>query len=168
MEWTGDIREIFRWIKSYKYIWIVLLIGILFMVIPEDRSKQPQSQASLPPEVTSENLQEQLGQLLSKLEGAGKVQILLTEAVGKQTVYELQQEKRNDAEYSELRSEAMILEGADGGEYGLVSRTDPPQYLGAVVLCQGADSARVRLAIVDAVSAATGLGADKISVCKMK
>jgi stage III sporulation protein AG len=43
-----------------------------------------------------------------------------------------------------------------------------PQYLGAIVVCQGADRSDVRLAIVEAVSALTGLGADKISVLKMK
>lgn len=168
MEWTGNIREIYRWIKTYRYIWIILLIGILFMVIPDEGSKRSSQQTAAIPESVSENLQEQLSQILSKLEGAGKVQVLLTEAAGKRTIYEVQQETRKDTESSELRSEVMILEGSDGGEYGLVSRIDPPQYLGAVVLCQGAESAKVRLAIVDAVSAATGLGADKISVWKMK
>jgi stage III sporulation protein AG len=36
------------------------------------------------------------------------------------------------------------------------------------VVCQGADDPVVKLLIVDAVSKVTGLGADKISVMKMK
>ena len=43
-----------------------------------------------------------------------------------------------------------------------------PEYLGAVVVCQGANDVQVRLAVVEAVSKVTGLGADKISVLKMK
>lgn len=39
---------------------------------------------------------------------------------------------------------------------------------GAVVVCAGADSARVRLAVTNAVSAYTGLGSDKITVMKLK
>ena len=39
---------------------------------------------------------------------------------------------------------------------------------GAVVVCDGADSAVVRLEVTDAVMAYTGLGGDKISVMKMK
>lgn len=39
---------------------------------------------------------------------------------------------------------------------------------GAVVVCAGAESARVRLAVINAVSAYTGLGSDKITVMKMK
>ena len=53
-------------------------------------------------------------------------------------------------------------------ESGLIRQINPPAYLGAIVVCQGADNNTVRLAIVEAVSRATGLGADKISVLKMR
>ncbi|MGN1002105.1 MAG: hypothetical protein ACI4PC_04985 [Oscillospiraceae bacterium] len=39
---------------------------------------------------------------------------------------------------------------------------------GAVVVCQGCDSAKVRLDVTNAVMAYTGLGSDKISILKMK
>lgn len=39
---------------------------------------------------------------------------------------------------------------------------------GAVIVCDGADSAAVRLYVTDAVTAYTGFGSDKISVMKMK
>ena len=38
---------------------------------------------------------------------------------------------------------------------------------GAAVVCEGADDARVRLAVVNAVSAYTGLGSDRITVFTM-
>ena len=50
----------------------------------------------------------------------------------------------------------------------VVTKTKSAPYLGAVVVCDGADSATVRLRIMQAVSALTGLGSDKISVIKMK
>lgn len=40
--------------------------------------------------------------------------------------------------------------------------------VGAVVVCQGADLAQVRLNVTNAVSSYTGLGCDKITVLKMK
>jgi len=49
-----------------------------------------------------------------------------------------------------------------------VQQVNPPTYLGAVIVCQGADSASVRLAIVSAVGSVTGLSTDKITVLKMK
>ena len=39
---------------------------------------------------------------------------------------------------------------------------------GAVVVCQGADDAQIRLNVTNAVAAYTGLGSDKITVMKMK
>lgn len=39
---------------------------------------------------------------------------------------------------------------------------------GAVVVCEGAEEARVKLCVTNAVSAYTGLGSDKIRVVKMK
>lgn len=168
MEWSETIRELWSRIAKMRSFWLILLVGVLCMVLPQKQQEPGASATAGPPQPVKASLQDQLGEILCKLDGAGKVQVLLTEAAGQQTIYETRQEKREDTESRELHSETMILEGADRGEYGLVSRVDPPRYLGAVVLCQGADSASVRLAIVDAVSAATGLGADKISVWKMK
>ena len=169
MEWTADTAAIGRWIKKYRYVCLILLVGILFLLFP-DESWEPDAATAYPAEAEKEKegLQEQLTQLLSHLEGAGKVQVLLTEAAGSQTHYETIQDRSRDGTSEELRTETVILTGSDRTESGLVRRVDPPTYLGAVVLCQGADRASVRLAIVDAVSAATGLGADKISVLKMK
>jgi hypothetical protein len=40
--------------------------------------------------------------------------------------------------------------------------------MGAIVVCQGADSPSVKLAITQAVAKITGLGTDEICVLKMK
>ena len=40
-------------------------------------------------------------------------------------------------------------------------------YTGAVIVCEGADRAEARLRVINAVSAFTGLGTDKIIVEKM-
>ena len=62
----------------------------------------------------------------------------------------------------------MIVSDSARAESGLVQQILPPTYQGAVILCQGADSAAVRLALIEAVSNATGLSSDRISVLKMK
>ena len=41
-----------------------------------------------------------------------------------------------------------------------------PVFQGALVVCEGADQAQVRLAMTQAVSALTGLGTDRITICK--
>ena len=45
-------------------------------------------------------------------------------------------------------------------------QTVAPQFRGALVVCPGGDDPQVRLAVMEAVSAVTGLGSNHISVCK--
>ena len=61
-----------------------------------------------------------------------------------------------------------VIISSNREESGLIQQIHPPIYQGAIILCQGADSAAVRLSIVDAVANVTGLSTDKITVLKMK
>ena len=40
-----------------------------------------------------------------------------------------------------------------------------PSFRGALVVCPGGDDPQVQLAITQAVSALTGLGSDRITIC---
>jgi stage III sporulation protein AG len=64
--------------------------------------------------------------------------------------------------------ETVLSDSGSGLETPLVVQETYPVYQGALVLCQGADNAAVRLDIVSAISGLTGLGADKITVIKME
>jgi len=169
MDWISDTTAIKGYLKKYKWAVLVLCVGILLMLLPESNSDpetlEPVSEI---PVQSQMNLQEELAQILSQLEGAGNVRVLLTESMGSQTLYQTDQMRSGDQDTADIRSETVILTEADRSEAGLVKRVDPPQYLGAIVLCQGAGNASVRLAIVDAVGTVTGLRSDQISVWKMK
>lgn len=169
MEWITDTSAIRNSIKKYRWVLLVLLVGFLLMLFPGEKTIQQSTPSSKEKaEPIQPGLAEKLEQILSQLDGAGKVRVLLTEESGQQTIYQTERNDRRTGESEEIRRDTVILTQADRSQAGLVTRVDPPRYLGAVVLCQGADKATVRLAIVDAVSTATGLGSDKISVWKMK
>lgn len=155
-----------QFLARYKYILLIFVVGIVLMLLPTDSKKTVQQPTQVQQQTESVRLEEQLSELLSQLAGAGKVQVLLTEATGQQTIY---QENRETNQQSETeKNSTVILSSSTRGQEGLVSQINPPTYLGAVVLCQGADLPSVRLAITEAVSNATGLGYHKISVLKMK
>lgn len=63
----------------------------------------------------------------------------------------------------EARVEAILSQMQGVGEVDLLLSEE-----GAVVVCQGADSAGVCLQITQAVRCYTGLGADKVEIFKMK
>lgn len=148
--------------RKYRYVLLVVLAGILLLLLPTGSAEE--SQALQPQSQTQTELQEELAELLCHLEGAGKVRVLLTEAKGAQTLYQSDEDTRSDS----AKTDTVLITGSDRIQTGLVKRVDPPTYQGAVVLCQGAERASVRLAIVQAVANATGLPSNKISVLKMK
>ena len=140
------------------------------MLLPTGEKKQQQAAQMPQAEATQQvqTLQEQLSALLSQMEGAGKVQVLLTLASGEKTLYQTNEDSVTASQSETKRTDTVILTDSNRNEAGLVRQVDPPTYLGAVVLCQGAENSAVRLAITEAVSNATGLGYHKITILKMK
>lgn len=151
-----------EWLKRNRYVVLVLLAGIVLMVLPTGSTQE--TPAPTAPVQTSVALQEELESLLSSLEGAGKVRVLLTQAQGARILYQTD----TDVSSSSTRQDTVLVTGEDRSQSGLVQQVEPPVYRGAVVLCQGAGKASVRLAVVEAVSRATGLPSSSISVLKMK
>ena len=162
MDISRNIRAAADTLKKYRWAALILLTGVFLMVIPES---SPEAVPAVSAEREPLPLQQELGKLLSGLDGAGKVSVLLTENYGAEVHYQTDAE---DDSSGDTRSDTVLITTPDRSQAGLIRRTDPPRYLGAVVLCQGADSAAVRLAVVDAVATATGLTSDKITVLKMK
>lgn len=147
-------------IRKYRYVVLVILAGVVLMCLPSEKETvavQEESQSQ-------PQLQEELETLLGRLEGAGKVKVLLTQATGAKTTYQTDENVREDTR----QSDTVLVTGSDRSQTGLVQQVDPPRYQGAVILCQGAQRASVRLAIVEAVANATGLPTNRISVLKMK
>ena len=139
---------------KYRYVLLVVLAGLVLLLLP-DHTEAPEPIADV---VTEESLQAQLEEILSRVEGAGKVAVLLTESRGGEIFYQTEGDDQR----------TVLVTGTDRSESGLVRTTQSPVYQGAVVVCQGADSPAVRLAVVEAVSNATGLGTDRITVLKME
>ena len=116
----------------------------------------------------TEDLQQRLSNLLSQMAGAGRVKVLLTEATGEQIFYQEDRDTSDSDQSQTTRTDTVIVTDGTHSQEGLIRQVNPPTYLGAVILCQGADQPSVRLAITEAVANATGLGYHKITVLKMK
>ena len=130
------------------------LAGLALMVIPVGSEETD----PVPTVTAEETLESRLEAILCRIDGAGEVKVLLTEDRGGEVLYQTEGED----------GKTVLICGADRSESGLVRTTEAPSYRGAVVVCQGADSAAVRLAVVEAVANATGLGTDRITILKMK
>ena len=156
-----------EYIQKYRYILLVIVSGIFLMAIPEKEKTNITVPVEQVPAIR-QDLQERLGITLSRIDGAGKVEVLLTQKEGERILYQTDEQHSSNASSDDTRKDTVLISGNERTEQGLVSQIIPPTYLGAVVLCQGADRAEIRLAVVEAVMDVTGLTSDRITVLKMK
>ena len=147
-------------LKKYQYVLVVILVGVLLMMIPRNTGE---TQSEIPrAEIYEPDLEKELSDILSKIAGVGKAEVLLTEASGSQTIYQ------TDSGQSQSSGDTVIIKNGNREETGLVKQVLSPRYQGAVIVCQGADNDSVKLSVVAAVKSVTGLSSNCITVLKMK
>ena len=102
------------------------------------------------------------------MDGVGQAEVVLTLRSGPGQV--LAQDTQNSVreEESESSQSTVVLSKGSGYEEPVILQQLSPQYQGALVVCSGGDDPAVRLQVVEAVSALTGLGANQIAVSKGK
>lgn len=166
VEWEIRVREA---LKKYKYVLLVILVGILLLAWPagEDPEEAP-ARAGREELFQAEQLEERLERALSKVEGAGEVTVVLTLQGGPRQV--LVQDGAATEEDSRSSRETETLLGSRGSGYQepVVLQELGPVYQGALLVYSGEKDPGVELELYGAVSALTGLRADQISICKGK
>lgn len=169
MEITAISKKFFDLVKKYRYAGLILIIGFVLMLIPAKKSDTTTevNKDNAPP-MTQIIPEQKMESILSQIKGAGDVHVMLTVAQGEETIYQTNDDTTTDTNSSSKNTDTVTITDGAHNQAGLISRVNPPVYLGAVVVCDGADIPSVQLAIVDAVSKLTGLGTNHISVLKMK
>ena len=169
MDIKNILAKILDLIKKYRYAILVLLIGLVLMSIPSFQdSKDAAVSDNRVQTVDEPSLESKLSQILSQVNGAGKVEVIRTVAAGEEVVYQTDNDETNTADSSAKNADTVTITDANRNQNGLVRQVNPAVYQGAIIVCEGADNPTVHLAIVDAVSKITGLGTNRISVLKMK
>ena len=155
-------KAIAQKLEKFKYPALILLLGLALILWP---SKQKQPEEAPVPKLaeSAPGVEEKMEEILSCIDGAGRVRVLLTMRTGDVTVYQTDTVSSKGQD-SESRTETTVM----AGDAPVVRQTVFGQYRGALIVCQGADSPSVRLQLVNAVAGLTGLPADRITVIKMK
>ena len=153
-------------VTKYRYALIVLIIGLVFLLLP---GKKTESKPNTPAQSNPNTIElDALSNILKSIDGAGDVKVLLSIASGEETIYQTDSDISTSGDGGSTRIETVLINDSQRQQAGLVRQVNPPIYLGAIVVCQGADNAAVRLAITPAIAKITGLGTDHICVLKMK
>ena len=162
----GKVRWSELW-KKYKFVLLVVLVGVLLMVLPvSSESKETETSDLQTPRETFDlaETEQRMEAILSKIDGVGKLQLMLTLQSG--TRLTLAEDTQSDS--GRTTRETLTLNRGSGSQEVVVTNRYYPVYQGAVIVCQGAGDSGVHLAVVQAVSVLTGLGSDKITVVQWK
>ena len=164
MNWKNNkLLECVRTIwQQYKAVLLVLAVGIGLMLLPTGESTTPEPAKGEASAVFDlEAFEGRLARPLSLVEGAGETTVMLT--LKHDGLQVLAQDVERDGERT---SAATVTLGRGSGSQEVVTlQRQGPQFQGAVVVCAGGGTASVRLALTEAISALTGLGSDRISIC---
>ena len=156
MKDSGQKKPSFLGILKNKYALIVLAVGLILILWPSSSKKEEAQTTDLTaPTFSITDEEARLASQLSKIEGAGRVSVLLS--VKESVSRELAEGEKGTLVISENGKERVV-------DLYYVN----PDYLGAVIVCDGAGSADVRLKVSKAVAAYTGLGTDEITVLSME
>jgi len=165
--WLFHWKEQLQKWKKWQYVLLVLFLGIVIMLLPSCK-KDEVTEMEVVKENETEALQKQLEEILSMIHGAGRVRVLLSLREDSRYTYQSDVDLYTEDNQVEQSEKTVLVRNRDGAESAVVVGIQYPLYQGAVVICDGADSAAVKLNIVNAVADLTGLGSDKISVIKMQ
>ena len=169
MEMKKIIKNIPVWIKKYRFIVLIILLGLFLLLMPSKQSEQQENhEVKENNYVQKQSTEEKLARLLQNVKGAGKVNVMLTVAEGEEIIYQTNSNTSTDTASVKEDTDTVVVSDANRNENGLIRQSNPPKYLGAIIICQGAEDPVVRLSIIDAVSKVTGLKSNCISVLKMK
>lgn len=166
---VGAIKQMAAgWLKklgAYKYVLLVIAIGALLLLWPDGSGEQKTETTETGQESFSvEVLERKLEDVLSKIEGAGHVSVALTVKMSSERILAQDSRTRDDEE----SSETVVISVGSGKQEVVVQTERSPVFQGALVVCEGGDDPQVKLLVTQAVSALTGLGSARITVCKGK
>lgn len=148
--------------EKYKYALLVLLLGLVLLLLPSGNSRQEVAVTATTEDTWSQDsLEEKLAQLISSMDRAGRVQVALTLEEG--AFSELAEDVEPDGSLK-----TVTVQRSEGGTEAVVVKNSSPKYRGALVVCDGGNIPEVRLNIVEAVCALTGLSSDRVTVVKMQ
>ena len=157
-----------RWkgaLEKYGYVLLVMAAGAVLLLLPSGGRDSPGEEVPAREEGVSFDLgafEKKLAQTLSQIEGAGETRVVLTLDGGSRQVVARNQDRDGEGG----GSNTVVTVGKGSGQQEVVPlQTVAPEFRGALVVCPGGGNAPVRLKLIEAVSALTGLGSDRISVC---
>lgn len=165
-EYTEKLSLLVHRIKTDKKAMFIVasaLIGMLLILFSGDSKTGAENiEVEYKTEFTKE-CEEKLQKLISKIEGVGKVSVMITYESGEENVFASDKEESFRNGEQKIRNDYIIVDG-DKGESGLKIKSVYPEVKGVAVVCSGASDPVVKERIISVVSALFNISTKNISV----
>lgn len=153
---------------------IVLIALIMFIGISDNSSKTNDSSINKPEnyQTTLEycgQIEHKLETLLSQMDGAGHVKVMITVDGSPELVYASDTDTKtssNSNGTTSTSSSSPIIVSGNGNSNALILTENLPAVKGVIVVSSGASNIGIKLDILNAVSTLLDISIDKISVLK--
>lgn len=169
-DWSGRLKQLGGLAGKYKYVFLVILVGAALLLLPGgEKAAVSSAPRDAPGEVFDlREMEQRLERALSQVEGAGEVTVILTVKGSARQILAQDGVSAEKDGATEASATTVVVSRGSGVQEAVTLQQLSPEFQGALVVCSGGDSPGVRLSLSQAVAALTGLGADRISICKSK
>ncbi len=179
-------NQVFDYLFSKDKNQIIVVIGLVGLILisasnifkksPQKQNLPAQSQTM---ESRKEKLEQNLENIISSIEGAGKAKVLITFENSAETVYAAEERKNKEA--SEDKSEEKVtrkketddcekkyitIKDSEGTEHALAVKEIEPKVKGVIAICPGGDNPVVKKRIIEAITTALNIISKHVCVTK--
>lgn len=162
--------------KKTQYIVVFIIIAIILAIYfsslsapeTEGSGATPRQEQAAP----EENLETRLSAALSRVDGAGNVEVVINYESTAELVPAISADTEesttsDEGKSAQVRSERTSIATIKGNDEALIVKEKQPEVRGVIVVAEGAGDIAVRLALQEAVTTLLDISADQVRVLKM-
>ena len=158
-----DVKKLKKSIKIEYLIVIIISVLILIFLIFSEGGLGSSSKKNASYESYSITLEKNLEMLLSEVNGAGKIKVMVTVDGSEEQVYLKNSETIIENGVKTVKESIVLI----GGKPYLV-KTNNPNIVGVIVVCEGGDNLSVKVNLVEIITTTLSVNADCVRIIKMK
>lgn len=163
-------KEIYEKITNTKGLVIILIIGIALLILPDPPSSEKVNEKTnidiynINLSEYEKDLEKKLSSMLSTIEGAGEVSVMITFSDYGRYVYSKEEQSEKSETVSKGTNKPVLKTSSSGGEEPVLIKAELPKISGVLVTARGAQNPIVKENITAAVKAVLDVNSNNISV----
>lgn len=175
-----EMKEVFKNFSNNKKNIVLIICAVLALVllvvsgVSEEKTSEEEFDVKL--NVSSgeyiKEQEEKLKELIEKIDGAGETEVMITLESCYENVYlkdsNLKTESTSGVFKEEQEENFVMAKTGSNTQDGVIIKVYEPVVKGVAVVATGGDDEKVKMAIIETVSAVFNINSTNISVEKMK